>query len=175
MTETTNEISQRTKKVLDTLREYGYSWDYNNCRIVRYFNKFHSYIRRFYIDGTYGIYKTDFSLSRYTDGQMYSIGVEYNSMRFITLNKLRTLDSVCKSLVDISDLLNKIKNREIVSYKYFIRNSAKYIILSCKDNTHLLFVKPTSGCRSPEYRFILEEQTKDFQNWINKIKLISRL
>ena len=161
------------KKCLDSLIQYGYIWDFKDCYVKRQiFSR--SIITRVDVKGKYNIFKTHFGLSRSSGGQNYSVGFFYGDLKLFRLTKVLNLNILAKECISFTKILNKIRNRKIISIKRFIEDKKKFTIVSCKNNNHLIFVIDTFQVHGRQ-KFIREERTENLKDLINRIKLIYRL
>lgn len=169
-------VPKRTKEVLDSLNEYGYVWNYDNCYIDRYqASGRRTILSKIEVIGKYDDnYQTNFLMRRSSGGQAYTIRFYHKCSSIFDAHNLYNLKEVFDNYVYYSKILNKIRDKEIVSVKTFFDDHEKFTILSCKDNIHLIFVRTTER-RFQVYEFIEEVKEENVKNLINRTKLIGRL
>ena len=166
-----NQISKSIKKVLDSLIEHGYTWDYNNCYVKRLDCTGKALIAEVIVSGNYYDFKVNFRMHRWTAGQSYSINLSYKDSKIFLMSNLHNLNEVFESYVNFSKLMNKIKNTEIISVHSFVNyNNLKNIAISCKNNIHLIFSK-TNSSRYCHYQLISEGKDTDLKTLIDRVKL----
>lgn len=172
--EESNQIPPITKKFLESLKQYGYKWNYKNCCIQkRQFTR--SVVTRMDVDGIYNIFKVHFILSRSTGGQKYSVGFLHGDSKLFKLSNIDNLSNLVEECISFTEILNKISNREIISIKRFIEDSKRFTVVSYKNNIHSIFQTNTNRRVRGRQEFLTEEYSENLRDLIGQFKLINRL
>ena len=169
-----SKIPAPTKKILDSLVQHGYIWDFENSDVQRV-HAGKSIIRLIDVNGTYKNYQTRFFMRRWSQGQYYNISVLYNNKNILYLRGNYNLNNIFDIYVSFAEFLNKIK-KEITDVKYFRDTGIKFTALSFSDNTYSVFVqKKRNENYINNYEAIQDFQSDSLRNLINTVKLVYRL
>ena len=175
MIEKSNRLPAPTKKCLDSLLQYGYIWDYEHCYVNREISS-KSIIINLEIDAKYNNFKIHISKTKNWHNAFYSISIYYKDLQLFPAKKAHNLHSVGLNCIYITKLLDKMKNKEIISSIYFLEKDKKFTVFSCKDDMHLIFVRDTGFIFNyNDQEFIGEVYSKNIKILMRSIKLIDRL